>query len=96
MNIPNAFVGHRKMPTSGEVTAELGASLKAWNDFVGWLADEHQVATQVWKSYSPKFGWSLQLKLKNRTIVHLVPCDGSRRVHLWRSCRQSRSAGGPP
>jgi hypothetical protein len=45
MNIPNAFVGHRKMPTSGEVTAELGASLKAWNDFVGWLADEHQVAS---------------------------------------------------
>ena len=43
---------------------------------VDWLATEHNVAEQEWKSISLKYGWSLRLKLKKRTIVHLGPCQG--------------------
>jgi hypothetical protein len=46
---------------------------------VDWLA-EQGVADQEWKSVSPKYGWSLRLKLKKRTIVYLGPCDGCFRV----------------
>lgn len=80
MDIPNAFIGRRKQPTSGELSAALGTSAGAWNEFVGWLAKEQNVVAQVWKSYSPKLGWSLQLKLKKRTIVHLAPCKGCFRI----------------
>jgi len=34
---------------------------------VDWLARAQGVI-------SPKYGWSLRLKLKKRTIVHLSPC----------------------
>jgi hypothetical protein len=42
---------------------------------VEWLAD-HGVTEQDWKSFSLKYGWSLRLKLKKRTIIHLSPCTG--------------------
>jgi hypothetical protein len=42
---------------------------------VDWLA-EQGVVEQEWKSSSPKYGWSLLLKLKKRTIVYLSPCAG--------------------
>jgi hypothetical protein len=35
---------------------------------------------EEWKSISPKYGWSLRLKLKKRTIVQLSPCDRCFRV----------------
>jgi hypothetical protein len=44
---------------------------------VDWLAREQGVAREEWKCISPKYGWSLGLKLKKRTVVHLSPCDGS-------------------
>jgi hypothetical protein len=43
---------------------------------VDWLADKHGVADQEWKSSSPKYGWSVRLKLKQRTIVYLAPGEG--------------------
>jgi len=80
VDISNAFVGKAKQPTAAEISSVLGSGAKLWNEFLAWLAQEHGVSTQEWKSYSQKYGWSLQLKLKKRTIVHLSPCDGCFRV----------------
>jgi len=77
---PNAFVGRTEKPTAKEVSAALGSSAKTWERLVDWLAKEHGVTIQEWKSYSPKYGWSMKLKLKKRTIVHLAPCEGCFRV----------------
>jgi len=44
---------------------------------VDWLAREQGLAREEWKCISPKYHWSLRLKLKKRTVVHLSPCDGS-------------------
>jgi hypothetical protein len=76
MEIPNAFVGKKTPPTAEEVSAALGASAAAWKQLVGWLATDLGVAEEEWKSSSPKYGWSLRLKLKKRTIVYLGPCAG--------------------
>jgi hypothetical protein len=35
-----------------------------------------KVPDQEWSSYSPKAGWALKLKLKDRTILYLAPCNG--------------------
>jgi hypothetical protein len=71
----NAFIGQTAQPAPEEVTAALGESNDAWTTLLDWLA-EQGVAVEEWKSISPKYGWSLRLKLKKRTIVHLSPCTG--------------------
>jgi hypothetical protein len=75
MDIPNAFIGKPAQPTGEEVSAALGSTAAVWRQLVDWLA-EQGVADQEWKSSSPKYGWSLRLKLKKRTIVYLSPCAG--------------------
>ena len=79
MDIQNAFVNRAVQPTAQEVDAALGASAEIWKQLVDWLA-EKGVADQEWQSISPKYGWSLRLKLKKRTIVYLSPCIGCFRV----------------
>jgi hypothetical protein len=75
MDTPNAFIGKTAPPTQNEIDAALGATADVWNQLLHWFA-EQGVADQEWKSSSPKYGWSLRLKLKKRTIVYLAPCEG--------------------
>jgi hypothetical protein len=75
METPNAFIGKATLPTEHEVSAALGSTAEVWKQLVNWLA-EQGVADQEWKSSSPKYGWSLRMKLKKRTIVYLGPCNG--------------------
>jgi len=79
VDIPNAFLNKAVEPTAEEVSAALGTTAEVWKQLVDWLM-EQGVADQEWKSVSPKYGWSLRLKLKKRTIVYLSPCDGCFRV----------------
>ncbi|MGD0858986.1 MAG: DUF3788 domain-containing protein [Terracidiphilus sp.] len=79
METPNAFIGKATLPTPEEVSAALGSTSEVWKQLVDWLA-EQGVADQEWKSSSAKYGWSLRLKLKKRTIVYLGPCHGCFRV----------------
>lgn len=81
MDTPNAFIGKASVPTAEEVAAALGKTNELWEQLVDWLA-EQGVTVQEWKSYSSKYGWSLRLKLKKRTIVYLGPCDGCFRVYF--------------
>lgn len=76
MDIPNAFIGSKDKPTSEQLSATLGSTAAVWNHLVSWLAEELNVVDQQWTSYSPKYGWSLRLKLKKRAIVYLGPCSG--------------------
>jgi hypothetical protein len=71
----NAFIGHFTQPSPQEIAAALGATAALWQQLIDWLAAEHAIADREWKSTSPKYGWSLLLKLKKRTIVYLGPCD---------------------
>ena len=80
MENPNAFIGKAAKPSADELDSALGPSAMVWDQLVDWLSEEHGVAIQEWKCYSAKFGWSLRLKLKKRTIVYLSPCEGCFRV----------------
>ena len=77
MESKNAFIGKKNQPTDDEIAAALGATSPLWDELLDWFATERGVAVHEWKSYSPKSGWSLQLKLKKRTIVHMAPYVGS-------------------
>lgn len=80
MEIQNAFVGATLPPTANEISAALGPAAGAWEQLINWLAVKQGVTEQEWKSTSPKYGWTLLLKLKKRRIVYLAPCSGCFRV----------------
>jgi hypothetical protein len=78
---PNAFIGHPQQPSEPEILAALGPSADAWTQFIEWMAQEHCVTSQEWKSSNAtKYGWSLRLKQKARNIVYLAPCSRSFQV----------------
>lgn len=77
MESKNAFIGKTTKPTVEEIAAALGPTASLWDELLAWFAAEHDVDVEEWKSYSAKHGWSLQLKLKKRTIVHMAPYEGS-------------------
>ena len=76
VEVKNAFEGKLEEPTAVDIAAALGASATTWNLLIDWLAEKHEITTLEWKSLSPKYGWSLRLKLKKRTILYLAPCHG--------------------
>lgn len=74
--LANAFLDKPTQPTDHELAAELGASTVLWKQIVSDLASAGGVDIQEWKSVSKKYGWSLRLKRKQRTIVYLSPHRG--------------------
>ena len=77
---PNAFIGKAKKPTDAELAAALGPAKPIWDQLLADLSQECGANVQEWNSYSPKAGWSLRVKHKDRTIVWLAPCAGCFRV----------------
>jgi hypothetical protein len=76
VDIPNAFVGKQEKPSPKDLEAALGPSAPVWEQLIASLANDYGVSDLEWSSYSPKYGWSLKLKLKKRTILYLGPCAG--------------------
>jgi Protein of unknown function (DUF3788) len=74
--IVNAFIDKPETPADEEVTAALGRTKRLWDQVVREPA-VCGVTTQEWNSYSPKAGWALRLKRKERAIVYRLPCRGS-------------------
>ena len=79
--IINAFIGKTAPPDEHELALALGVSKSLWDKLVDRL-HKHGVTVQEWGSYSPKAGWSLRLKQKDRIIVYLIPLQGSLQVSL--------------
>jgi len=73
----NAFVGKPEQPTDDDLKAALGFRKPLWDQLLADLADEHQLVIREWNSYSPKAGWSLRLKLRQRNILYLSPTRSS-------------------
>jgi hypothetical protein len=78
--LPNAFIGKPKKPSEEELVSVLGSTKVLWDQLLAALADELDISTHEWNSYSLKAGWSLKVKKDDRTILYLSPCSGSFRV----------------
>ena len=72
----NAFIGKPEKPTDAELAGALGPTKRLWDQLLKGLADEFNLVTQEWNSYSRKAGWALRLKHKERNIVYLSPSQG--------------------
>jgi hypothetical protein len=92
----NAFINEPGPPTDAKLAAALGAAKAAWDQLLTCLAQELDVKDQEWKRHSPKWGWSLRVKRKARTVVWLSPRTGCFEVlfilggKAMQAARQSR------
>ncbi|MBI5384162.1 MAG: DUF3788 domain-containing protein [Verrucomicrobia bacterium] len=73
----NAFIGKPEKPTNAELAAALGPVKVVWDQLLADLAQDFGVNGHEWKCHSPKWGWSLRVKRKERTIVWLSPAEGA-------------------
>lgn len=73
----NAFINRAKPPTDTDLAVALGPAKPVWDRLLFELESGLGVKGQEWKCYSPKWGWSLRVKRKARTIVWLAPSERS-------------------
>ncbi|MFZ0744124.1 MAG: DUF3788 domain-containing protein [Terracidiphilus sp.] len=98
METPNAFIDHPTQPTLSEIESALGPAADLWHQLIGWV-EKQGVAEKQWKSISHKYGWSLRLKRRNRTILYIGPCAGCFRVAFVlgdRAVEAARESDLPP
>lgn len=74
--LANAFIGHADPPSDTELTAALGLAKPAWDQLLDAFGREGIATAHLWKSHFPKWGWSLRVLKKKRTIAWLSPGRG--------------------
>jgi len=70
---PNPFVGFPNPPEPADIRRVLGRSAAAWDALRTHISEHFELVTEEWAVPAKKYGWSLRLKLKKRTILHIGP-----------------------
>lgn len=70
----SAFNDKSGSPRPKELKETLGRSSALWDQLREQLASEYEPVIEKWMMSSEKWGWSLQLKRKKRTILYMTPC----------------------
>ncbi|MFN7993910.1 MAG: DUF3788 family protein [Bryobacteraceae bacterium] len=89
---PNAFVGRAAAPGDQDLANALGPAKVLWDELLSVLEADFQLNVREWNSYSPKAGWSLRLKMKDRNILYLIPYAGGFAVSFALGDRAVRAA----
>lgn len=90
--LANAFIGKPKPPTDKELIAALGPARLLWGQLLAELASELNLTAREWNTYSPKAGWSLRIKNRDRIIVYLAPLQGCFRASFALSDKAVQAA----
>lgn len=70
----SAFDDKSSEPNPDELAAMLGRTYVHWEALRARLAGDYQPLTETWNYSGKKYGWSLRLIQKKRTILYMVPC----------------------
>ena len=70
---PNPFVDFPHPPEPADIRQVLGRSVAAWDALRASIFERFGQVAEEWALPAKKHGWSLRLKLKKRTILHLGP-----------------------
>ncbi len=60
-------------PTSGELARVLGPSEELWYHLISQMEAGYGPLSEAWSFAGAKYGWSLRLKQKKRTVLYLIP-----------------------
>jgi hypothetical protein len=70
----SAFDDKSKAPGVADLEKVLGRSSAHWLNLVEHAASEYPPLEELWNFAGAKWGWSLRLKQKKRTILYMTPC----------------------
>jgi hypothetical protein len=71
----SAFDDKSKKPQTADLRVTLGRSGAHWESLIAHLEAEFAPLDQTWNFSGAKWGWSLRVKHKKRTILYLTPCN---------------------
>ena len=72
----SAFDDKANQPTAAELAHVLGDTAPIWDDLKRQLEEGYPPLTEKWGFGGKKWGWTLGLKQKKRTILYLTPSTG--------------------
>ena len=72
----SAFDDRSRSPRAAQVKRTLGRTSGLWDKLKDHLESEYQPLSQRWTYAGQKWGWSLQLKQKKRTVLYMTPREG--------------------
>ena len=65
-----------KQPRPSDLQKTLGRSQRHWEELIRHLGAEFAPLDRTWQFPGEKWGWSLRLKQKKRTVLYMTPCRG--------------------
>ncbi len=68
------FDDKSRQPGDADLAEALGKTKKYWDEIIAHAAKEYEPLTEEWKYSGVKWGWSMRLIRKKRTILYLTPC----------------------
>ena len=71
----SAFDDKSKEPQPVDLKSTLGRSSAHWDGLIDYIAAELAPLEKTWSFAGAKWGWSLRLKQKKRTILYMTPCN---------------------
>jgi hypothetical protein len=72
----SAFDDKSKAPGLSDLKKMLGRTSVHWDSLITHIASEYAPLDQTWNFPGAKWGWSLRLKQKKRTVLYMTPCKG--------------------
>ncbi len=72
----SAFDDKSAKPDVSDLKKTLGRSAVHWDDLITHIAAKYAPVDETWNFAGAKWGWSLRLKQKRRTILYMTPCRG--------------------
>jgi len=61
-------------PRMADLENTLGRSFTYWNSLVSHIETTFPPLEKIWGFAAAKWGWSLRLKRKKRTVLYMTPC----------------------
>ncbi len=71
----SAFDDKAKEPQTPDLRSMLGRSSAHWEELVAHIEAEYAPLDKTWNFSGAKWGWSLRLKQKKRTVLYMTPCS---------------------
>jgi len=64
-------------PTPAALAKVLGASRESWDHLISRMETSYGPVSLEWSFAGAKYGWTSKLRRKKRTILYLIPQEGS-------------------
>ena len=71
----SAFDDKSQEPQAADLPGILGRSSALWGNLVAHISAEFPPLDATWGFAGSKWGWSLRLKQKKRTVLYMTPCN---------------------